>query len=83
MDTIMQIERLYQAKTCGERRLFDELRITALEKVKQPETTRVTGHHYPYMFPFQKQPPKIILESSCSALKFRKISWKTAGGFLF
>ena len=48
-------------------------------KKGKPET-RVTAHLCPPLFSFQKHPPKIILESSCSKISQNSVG-NTRGGF--
>ena len=76
-DNIVQIERLFYAKICGERRLFHDFINICPGKSKnlKPQGSLRT---LLFLFSFQKQPSRIILESSCS-----KISQNTRGGFLF
>ena len=70
MDNIVQIERLSYAKICGEKRLFYDLINTCPGKRKN---LKLQGS-LPillFLFSFQKQPPRIILET-----KYSKISQK-------
>ena len=77
MDNIVQIERLLSAKIHGERRLVHGLINICPGKSKNLKP-QGSLHILLLLFSFQKQSPKIILESSCS-----EISENTHSGFLF
>ena len=75
MDNIIQIEKLLNAKICGEKRLLLDLITNCPGKSENLKPQGLLRVLLFLCFLFRSSPPNLF--SKLAVLEFRKISWKT------